>query len=49
MFDVNAETFRSFEAFGIAGALYLLVTFSLVWLFRRLEARWLSYLTPLKA
>ncbi len=47
--DVNAETFRSFEAFGIAGLLYLIVTFSLVWLFRRAEARWLSYLTPLKA
>ncbi len=47
--DVNAETFRSFEAFGIAGILYLSVTFILVWLFRRLERRWLSYLTPRKA
>ncbi len=47
--DVNAETFRSFEAFGIAGILYLSVTFTLVWLFRRLERRWLSYLTPMKA
>ncbi len=43
--DVNAETFRSFEAFGIAGLLYLSVTFALVALFRKAEQRWLSYAT----
>jgi histidine transport system permease protein len=41
--DVNAETFRSFEAFGIAGLLYLTVTFMLVALFRQAERRWLGF------
>ena len=40
--DANAETFRSFEAFGMAGVLYLAVTLLLVTLFRHAERRWLS-------
>lgn len=44
--DVNAESFRSFEAFGIAGLLYLSVTFVLVALFRQAERRYLAYLQP---
>jgi histidine transport system permease protein len=44
--DANAETFRSFEAFGLAGLLYLGVTFALVALFRRAERHWLGYLAP---
>ncbi len=47
--DANAETFRSFESFGLAGLLYLCVTFTLVALFRRAERRWLSHLSPMKA
>jgi len=47
--DANADTFRSFEAFGFAGLLYLTVTFLLVWLFRKAEQRWLSHLKPHKA
>ena len=44
--DVNANTFRSFEAFGIAALLYLLTTFTLLILFRKAEARWLRYMKP---
>lgn len=44
--DVNAATFMTFEAYGIAALLYLMVTFSLVALFRRAERRWLAYLQP---
>lgn len=47
--DANAETFRSFESFGLAGLLYLSVTFILVALFRRAERRWLAHLSPSKA
>lgn len=47
--DANASTFRSFEAFGFAGLLYLLTTFVLVWLFRKAESRWLGHLQPHKA
>lgn len=42
--DVNATTFRSFEAFGIAALLYLLTTFVLLFLFKKAETRWLSYM-----
>ena len=44
--DVNSATYRSFEAFGIAALLYLVISFALVWLFRRAEYRWLAYLRP---
>lgn len=44
--DVNSATYRSFEAFGIAALLYLVISFALVWLFRRAEQRWLAYLRP---
>lgn len=47
--DANADTFRSFEAFGFAGLLYLLVTLVLVALFRRAERRWLAHLQPHQA
>jgi histidine transport system permease protein len=42
--DVNASTFRSFEAFGIAAFLYLLTTLVLLFLFKKAEARWLRHL-----
>ena len=37
--SVNAETYKSFEAFGIAALIYLTVTFALLAAFRRLERR----------
>ena len=44
--DANANTFRSFEAFGIAALLYLSTTLALLFLFRQAEKRWLAYLQP---
>lgn len=44
--DVNSATYRSFAAFGIAAVIYTLLTFALVWLFRRAENRWLAHLKP---
>ena len=44
--DVNAATFMTFQAYGIAAAIYLGVTFLLVSLFRKAERRWLGYLQP---
>ncbi|PRF45092.1 ABC transporter permease [Burkholderia multivorans] len=44
--DVNSATYMSFHAFGIAALLYLVISFMLVWLFRRAERRWLAYLRP---
>ncbi|MEX3613274.1 MAG: hypothetical protein VB141_04995, partial [Burkholderia gladioli] len=39
-------TCRSTRAFGIAALLYLAISFTLVWLFRQAERRWLAYLRP---
>ena len=47
--DVNAATYKSFHAFGIAAAIYLVISFSLVWLFRLAEKRWLKHLKPQSA
>jgi len=44
--DVNSATYMSFHAFGIAALLYLAISFTLVWLFRKAERRWLAYLRP---
>ena len=44
--DVNAATYASFQAYGIAAVLYACIAFALVFMFRRLEARWLAYLKP---
>jgi histidine transport system permease protein len=44
--DVNSATYRSFEAFGIAALLYLVISFVLVALFRHAEKHWLAYLRP---
>jgi len=44
--DVNSATYQTFTAFGIAALLYLSISFTLVWLFRRAEQRWLAYLRP---
>lgn len=47
--DVNAATYKSFHAFGIAAAIYLVISFSLVGLFRLAERRWLKHLKPQSA
>jgi histidine transport system permease protein len=44
--DVNSATYMSFQAFGIAALLYLVISFALVGLFRRAEKLWLAYLRP---
>jgi histidine transport system permease protein len=44
--DANAATFMTFQAFGIAGLLYLALSFGLVAAFRLAEKRWLSFLGP---
>ncbi|RON02556.1 ABC transporter permease [Pseudomonas brassicacearum] len=44
--DANAATFMTFQAFGIAGLLYLALSFGLVGAFRLAERRWLSFLGP---
>lgn len=44
--DANAETFLTFQAFGIAALLYMLLSFALVGLFRLAEHRWMRFLAP---
>ncbi|MBV4473521.1 ABC transporter permease [Pseudomonas sp. B2M1-30] len=44
--DANAATFLTFQAFGIAGLLYLVLSFALVGAFRLAEKRWLSFQGP---
>ena len=44
--DANAATFMTFQAFGIAGLLYLVLSLGLVGAFRLAEKRWLSFLGP---
>ena len=42
--DANAATFLTFQAFGIAALLYMLLSFALVGLFRLAERRWMRFL-----
>ncbi len=44
--DVNAATYATFDAFGIAAVLYACLAFILIWIFRKLEQRWLAFLKP---
>ncbi len=44
--DVNSATYMSFQAYGIAAIIYAAIAFALIWIFRRLEARWLAFLRP---
>lgn len=44
--DANSATYLTFQSFAIAAALYMCISFTLVWLFRLAERRWLSYLKP---
>jgi arginine/ornithine transport system permease protein len=47
--NVYSRFFAPFEAFLFAGAVYLVLTFALVALFRYAEHRWLAHLQPRKA
>ncbi len=42
---LNAKYYLAYEGFLTAAVLYMAITFMLVWLFRRLERRYLGYLT----
>ncbi|QXH58344.1 ABC transporter permease [Pseudomonas maumuensis] len=44
--DANAATFLTFQAFGVAALLYMLLSFALVGLFRMAERRWMRFLDP---
>ncbi|MCG8708119.1 ABC transporter permease [Brenneria sp. 4F2] len=44
--DINAATYQPFYAFGIAAVIYLIISFSLISLFRKAEQRWLRHLSP---
>lgn len=47
--SVYSDFYLPFEAFITAGAIYLVLTFTLVWCFKLAERRWLAYLQPRKA
>lgn len=42
--DANSATYQTFAAYGIAALLYLILSFTLIGLFRRFERRTLAYL-----
>ncbi len=45
---ITARFYNPFEAFITAGALYMALTFLVVWLFKRVEKRWFAHLRPLE-
>jgi arginine/ornithine transport system permease protein len=47
--QMYSRTYLPFEAFIVAGALYMLLTFMLVGLFHLAERRWLLHLVPRKS
>ncbi|AYK01963.1 histidine ABC transporter permease HisM [Klebsiella pneumoniae] len=44
--DVNAATYQSFQAYGIAAVIYLATTCIFIALFRQSEKRWLAFTRP---
>ncbi|WP_409306926.1 ABC transporter permease [Pectobacterium sp. B1J-3] len=44
--DINASTYQPFYAFGIAAVIYLVISFTLIGLFKKAEQRWLRHLYP---
>lgn len=42
--NASSEYYLPFIAYGIAAVLYLCVTFTLIWFFRKAERKWLAYL-----
>ena len=45
---VNSRYFVPFESFVTAGLFYLLLTFGIIWIFKRVEFRWHAHLRPRK-
>lgn len=43
---VNSRYFVPFESFITAGLFYLVLTFTIVWIFKKVEHRWHAYLRP---
>ncbi len=43
---VNSRYYSPYEAFLTAAVFYMAITFTLVWLFKKLEHRWYSHLRP---
>ncbi|PSW13886.1 amino acid ABC transporter permease [Photobacterium sanctipauli] len=44
---VNSRYYAPFESYLFAGLFYMLLTFAILWCFRRLESRWMRHLRPL--
>jgi histidine transport system permease protein len=44
--DANSATYESFSAFGFAALLYLCISFTLIFIFRRAERHFLAFLRP---
>ncbi len=44
--DANVATYKPFASFGLAAILYLCIAFPLIFAFRRVERRYLAFLTP---
>ncbi|EKO3586089.1 ABC transporter permease subunit, partial [Vibrio metschnikovii] len=44
---VSSRYYAPFEAFLVAGLFYLLLTFLILWCFKRAEKRFLAYLRPI--
>ena len=44
--DINSATYQPFIAFGLAGLLYLVISYVLISLFRKAEKRWLAHVKP---
>ncbi len=46
---VNSRHFVPFESFITAGVFYLVLTFAIIWVFKRIEFRWHAHLRPRKS
>ncbi|WAH55368.1 histidine ABC transporter permease HisM [Pseudomonas silvicola] len=46
--DANAATFLTFQSFGVAALLYMLLSLALVGAFRLAEGRWMRFLVPVR-
>lgn len=46
---VNSRHFVPFESFITAGVFYLILTFAIIWLFKRIEFRWHAHLRQRKS
>lgn len=44
--DIYAKYYAPFEAFIFVGLIYLMLTFGILWIFKRLEKRMLAHLQP---